>query len=472
MKKWTVVMLVLSMFLLGSGTALAKHGDDDRGRDDNRQQQLQSCKDVVSRLNLVLAKVKNERTRTILKKMIAQFKSECESTGSSTNQQDAAKANADKAALAIQFLGNDHAGSVTIPVILAAKGKNGSAITWTSSNPSIISNNGFMINRPKNNDAAVDLTAVIRYGSASTSKTFRVIVKSTAPPMADTDRVAKDKEALQIVFNGSDNTDNVTQAMKELPSKGVNGSSVTWTSTLPNVVSHDGKVVNRPANGSGDTKVVIYALIKSGNYSDMKLFVVTVKQQMPDAQKVSADKEALQIDFGGSDTINRVTRPLDGLPTIGVNGSKIAWTSSNTAVLSADGKTFHRPAAGSGDVFVALTAIITSGPASDVKVFILDVKPEFSSTEKVAVDKADLAIAYKDKDNAASVTNSIGLPTKGYYGSTIVWYSSNTSVLANNGTLISRPSHGKGDATVNLTAFISHNGVGDVKTFTVVVKQY
>ncbi|RAP78398.1 immunoglobulin-like domain-containing protein [Paenibacillus montanisoli] len=470
MKKWTVLMLVLSMFLLGSSTALASGKSSYRGNDDHRQQLLY-CKDVVSRLNQVLAKVKNERTRTILKRMIAEFKAECEVIGGSTYQQDLAKVNADKAALAIKFLGNDHAGSVTLPVILATQGTKGSTITWTSSNPSIISNNGLVINRPRNNDAAVDLTAVIRYRNAVVSKTFRVIVKSTIPAMSDSDRVAKDTAALQIVFNGTDNAGSVTQALKELPSKGVNGSSITWTSMLPNVISSDGKKVNRPAYGSGNSTVVLTAFIKSGNISDVKIFILTVKEQLPDAQKVAADKAALEIDFGGSDTAARVTRALDGLPAVGANGSTIKWLSSNPNVLSSDGKTIRRPAAGSGDTYVAMTAIISSGPVSDVKVFVLTVKPDFTSSEKVAADKAELAIAFKDNDNAASVTRSIGLPTKGFYGSTIIWYSSNTSLILDNGILINRPARGQGDKTVTLTAFISNNGIGDVKTFSVVVKQ-
>ncbi|MBP3964164.1 immunoglobulin-like domain-containing protein [Paenibacillus lignilyticus] len=469
MKKWTVIMLVLSMCLLGSSTALA-HGNS---HNDSRQEQLQSCKDAVNRLNAVLAKVKNDRTRAILKRMIASFKAECEAgnNGDSTYQKDLAKVNADKNALAIQFLGNDNSKSVTLPVILSTKGKNGSAITWTSSNTSILASNGLLINRPQYNDATVDMTATIRSGNATTTKTFRLIVKSTAPAMSDIDRVKKDYEALNIVFGGSDTIDSVTQPFKELPSKGVYGSTVTWESTLPSVISNDGKKVVRPPSGSGSTTVVFTAQVRSGSYKETKVFIVKVKEQLPDAQRVAADKAALQIDFGGSDSAGRVTRPFDALPAYGVNGSSIKWMSSSPAVLSDDGKTLHRPAASVGDTFVLMTAVITSGSAVDVKQFTLTVKADFTSTEKVAADKADLAITFKDSDNAGYVTKPLGLPSKGYYGSTIIWYSSNTSVLSDNGTVLHRPAHGQGDVTVNLTAFISNNGVGDVKVFTVTVKQ-
>ncbi|SDW12077.1 immunoglobulin-like domain-containing protein [Paenibacillus sp. CF384] len=472
MKKWTVIMLVLSMCLLGSSTALA-HGNSHGSGNDSRQQQLQSCKDAVNRLNAVLVKVKNERTRAILKRMIANFKAECESgtNGDSTYQKDLAKVNADKNALSIQFIGNDNAKSVTLPIILSSKGKNGSAITWTSSNPSILASNGLLLNRPDYNDVAIDMTATIRYGNAQTTKTFRIIIKSTAPVMSDIDRVKKDYAALSIVFGGSDTIDSVTQPFKELPSKGVNGSTVTWESTMPSVISNDGKRVVRPPTGSGSTIVIFTAQIRSGSYKETKVFIVKVKEQMPDAQRVAADKAALQIDFGGSDSAGRVTRPVDAFPAYGVNGSSIKWMSSSTAVLSDDGKTLHRPAASTGDTFVLVSAVITSGSAVDVKQFTLTVKAEYTSTEKVAADKADLAITYKDSDNAGYVTKPLGLPSKGYYGSSVIWYSSNTAVLSDNGTVLHRPAHGQGDISVNLTAFVSHNGIGDVKVFTVTVKQ-
>ncbi|REE67005.1 hypothetical protein A8990_14514 [Paenibacillus taihuensis] len=467
MKKWAVVMLVLSMFVFASSTALA-HGNDHR--DDWNKNQLQSCNEVVASLNATLAKVKNDWTRAVLKRMIANFKAEC-SQGSSNNgsKNDSNIVNADKSALGITYLGNDNAGSVTLPVILPRTGKNGSSISWVSSNPSIISNDGLTIHRATNVDIAVDLTAVIKYNSASVSKTFRVIVRANLPQMTDVERVQRDSAALTIKFGGSDTINSVTQPLAELPSRGVNGSTIKWTSMLPTVISNDGKTVVRPNYGSGNAVVVLTADIKSGTYGETKIFVLTVKEGLPDAQRVAADKAALQITFGGSDNIDRVTRPVT-LPAVGPNGSTIKWTTSAANILSADGKTIHRPAAGGADAIVLLQAIISSGSSTDVKIFLLKVKPEFSSSDMVAADKTDLAIGYKDGDSSSYVTGALTLPTSGYYGSKIVWYSSNPSLITDNGTLLYRPSSGQSDVTVTLTAFISNGSSGDIKTFTVNVK--
>jgi hypothetical protein len=154
-----------------------------------------------------------------------------------------------------------------------------------------------------------------------------------------------------------------------------------------------------------------------------------------------------------------------------VNGSQITWTSSSPSVISNDGKTINRPAQGAGDAAVLMTAIITKNSVSDVKVFALTVKQEFTIAEKVAADKADLVITFGESDLATQVTKPLSLPTTGYYGSTMIWISSNPTIISNNGTAINRPAQGTGDAAVTLTAYITNNAIVDLKTFQVIVKQ-
>jgi hypothetical protein len=213
------------------------------------------------------------------------------------------------------------------------------------------------------------------------------------------------------------------------------------------------------------------ASVVSNAVSDAKLFQLTIKQQLTDNQRVAADKAALEINFGGSDTLTRVTRPVDQLPASGVNGSQITWTSGSTSIISNDGKTVNRPAQGAGDAAVLMTAIITSNSVTDVKVFTLTVKQGFTNLEKVAADKADLVVTFGDSDLATQVTKPLSLPTTGYYGSTIIWLSSAPLIISNNGTVINRPAHGTGDAAVTFSAYISNNGIVDLKTFQIIVKQ-
>ncbi|MBW5446069.1 hypothetical protein GE107_08340 [Cohnella sp. CFH 77786] len=279
--------------------------------------------------------------------------------------------------------------------------------------------------------------------------------------------VAADKAALAIGFSGTDTAAAVTQALN-LPVAGKFGSVITWTSSNAAVISNDGKTVVRPADA--DVKVVLTATITKNAVTATKTFELTVKAQLTDAQIVAADKAALAIGFSGNDNAGFVTSPVT-LPAKGTNGSAIAWVSSAPAIVSNDGKTVNRPTVGQGDATVTLTAILTSGSVTDSRTFTLIVKAQLSDAEKVAADKAALAIGYAQGDSAANVTTKLTLPTVGANGSAIAWVSSAPAIISNDGKTVNRPAAGQGDAVVTLIATISSNGVTDVKPFTVTVKQ-
>jgi len=282
-------------------------------------------------------------------------------------------------------------------------------------------------------------------------------------------RVEADLKGLQITYSGNDGKDQVTRALG-LPVLGSKGSAIAWKSSKPDVISDDGLTVKRPAAGQGDVTVTLTATVTYGGVSATKTFTVTVKQQNSDQQRVDADKAALAIGYGGTDTASSVTRALT-LPVTGANGSAITWVSSKPSIISHDGKTVNRPAAGQGDTSVTLTATITYGTASVTKSFTVSVKPLFTDAQRVAADKAALAVGFTSPDTAVSVTRALTLPVVGANGSTIQWHSSNTSVVSNDGRTVNRPAVGAGDAPVTLTAVITSGSVSDVKVFTLTVKQ-
>lgn len=90
--------------------------------------------------------------------------------------------------------------------------------------------------------------------------------------ISDADRVAADKSALDL-----GNTAGVTADLN-LPTKGSNGSTITWASDKQEVVANDGSVT-RPAVGAADAKVTLTATIQYGEASDTKSFTVTVLAQ-------------------------------------------------------------------------------------------------------------------------------------------------------------------------------------------------
>lgn len=305
MKKWIAVPLVVALLLFGN-TAMAAKGGKGNVSSQSLVVQVEGCKIPPGLLN-ALGKVKNPKAKASIQKNIDKHKQKClDEEVELTDEQAVA---ADKAALQIGFTGSDSAQSVTGPVQLSATGAKGSTIVWSSNKPDVISNNGLTVVRPASVDETVVMTATITLNQVTTTKTFTLVVKAQSNNLDDAQKVAADKAALEIQFTEPDTASHVTKALATLPSTGTNGSTIFWLSGNPSVISNDGKTVVRPAAGEGDTVVLMIAIIASNSNSDTKVFPLTVKQQLTDAQKVAADKTALEINFGGSDTLNRVTRP-------------------------------------------------------------------------------------------------------------------------------------------------------------------
>ena len=367
---------------------------------------------------------------------------------------DAQAVAAAKAALAIGYASGDSASSVTQNLTLPATGIDGSTLAWASSDPSVVTSAG-VVSRPVTTDATVTLTATITVGAASDTKLFPITVKAQ---MTDAQAVAAAKAALTIGYASGDSASNVTQNLT-LPATGIDGSAIAWASSDPSVVTSAG-VVSRPV--TTDANVTLTATITVGAASDTKLFPVTVKAQMTDAQAVAAAKAALTIGYANGDAATSVTQNLT-LPVIGLDGCTISWSSSDPSI-AADG-TVSRPV--TGDLPVTLTATITLNAASDTKVFIVTLKAQMTDVQAVAAAKAALAIGYASGDSADSVTQNLTLPTTGSSGCTISWASNDESLVSITG-VVQQPL--TGDAQVTLTATISSHAVSDTAAFTVTVK--
>ncbi|KAA8784353.1 DUF4959 domain-containing protein [Paenibacillus amylolyticus] len=165
-------------------------------------------------------------------------------------------------------------------------------------------------------------------------------------------------------------TSNVT-----LPTSGTYGTTISWTTDKSNVISTTG-VVTRPNNATGDQVVTLTAVFTDGIETVNKTFTLRVKALPSDANAVEEAKAALVVH-----NIQDVRGHLS-LTTSGLYGSTITWASAQPNVLSGTGEV-QRPAHGSGDVDVKLTATIALNSASTTKEFIAKVK-ERPADEKYA----------------------------------------------------------------------------------------
>lgn len=102
-----------------------------------------------------------------------------------------------------------------------------------------------------------------------------------------------------------------------------------------------------------------------GKFDDFRVYSRALNGA--EIQTLANDVMAIQLS-----NFKQVTRNLD-LPKTGATGTNISWASSNTSVIENDG-TIHRPASGSGDATVTLTATVAKANESATKPFIVTVK--------------------------------------------------------------------------------------------------
>ncbi|MBK6016871.1 family 43 glycosylhydrolase [Streptomyces sp. MBT53] len=192
-------------------------------------------------------------------------------------------------------------------------------------------------------------------------------VEQLALPIA-TDGVARDKAALSL----GDGTGAVVSDLT-LPTAGTaGGSSISWSSDAPSVVSATG-AVTRPASGEPDGHATLTATLKKGAVTDTKSFDITVLADFDDQHAV--DRAAASLTVPNIDDV----RGNLTLPANGDYSTEVEWSSADPSVVSADG-VVNRPAAGKGSAAVELTATVRRNDASATRTFTAKV-PELPVPE-------------------------------------------------------------------------------------------
>lgn len=216
--------------------------------------------------------------------------------------------------------------------------------------------------------------------------------------ISDNDAVVKDLADLDVddfSFSSGDSESSVTQNFS-LPTAGASGTVISWESDSSSVsISGVNAVVTRPASGSGNVIVKLTATVTKGTESTTKIIEVVVMEIVEtDAQIVAADLTALDINdftFAAGDSASGVTRNFT-LPITGSGGTVISWESDNGSVSISGGNAIvTRPAAGSGNASVTLTATVSKNAESDTKAFTITVEEESASVQ--AGDKVNYTAA-------------------------------------------------------------------------------
>lgn len=225
--------------------------------------------------------------------------------------------------------------------------------------PSAIGNGTTTNNLLGESNYAADNSLKGRIGS------FRIYDRALSPvevasiSLTDAARVDADGTSLSL-----GDTSAVTGDLT-LPTTGTYGSTIAWASSDASVVRADG-AVTRPA-GADPVEVVLTATISRGAESATRDFTVTVLPDDDAVTKARAAADALRV-VHPDDVRGHLT-----LPGSGLHDATVTWSSSDPAVVAAEG-IVHRPAHGSGDTSVTLTATVSVKDASVTRDFELTVR--------------------------------------------------------------------------------------------------
>lgn len=192
------------------------------------------------------------------------------------------------------------------------------------------------------------------YGRALTSSEVADI------SLTDANRLAEDLSALDL-GDLSAVTADIT-----LPTSGAYGSTITWSSSDPSVISSTG-VVTRPGALADPADVTLTATLTRGAGSETKTFAATVLPEQGDQAKADAAAAALEL-VHADDVRGHLT-----MPTSGLHGASVSWASSSPEVVSPEG-IVNRPEPGAGDASVTMTATVAVGAASATRAFELTVR--------------------------------------------------------------------------------------------------
>ena len=157
-------------------------------------------------------------------------------------------------------------------IVLPTPNENGITVTWKSSDESVISPTG-RVTRPAygSGTACVTLTATFSKGDISLQKEFVVYVP--AYDMSDADIV--DGDMMSLTLNG--HLENLMTNLY-LPTRGKKGSNISWQSSHPSILSHEGELLSQ---GQTKTEVTLTATISLRNSVATNTFYITVAKKLP-----------------------------------------------------------------------------------------------------------------------------------------------------------------------------------------------
>ena len=239
---------------------------------------------------------------------------------------------------------NGVSADLTLPQTI---GENHYAIEWTSENQDAITNEGTVIRRGFTQETVLNAKIMVNENTYINKQfALKVLREETDNDML----ILSEYAEYALTFDKlSDEPENAVTKNISLPQAGPDGISVIWESSQPDIIAPDGTVI-RPSYTDADADVTLTAILSLNGSETTVVYELTVLKEINPYDMIKAAREraelamtqdGIDVQAALGETGFDISKRL-ALPTEDENGTKIIWTSDNTALISNNG-TVTRP---------------------------------------------------------------------------------------------------------------------------------
>lgn len=349
-------------------------------------------------------------------------------------------------------------------MLLPTELDDGVAVEWISSDPDIIATDG-TVNRPGcyEQDKNVTLYGVFDKNGYRKVQQYEATVLREK---TDSEAVKADGDSILLY-----DTEYLTHDLT-LPLKGQNGTTIAWSSSVPDIISAEGKLTRPVYNDGKKSEVVLTATVTKNDKSYVRDFNIIVPEMNYALTGTASSSTKGAYSFlvtDGDDTTSWSPADGDKKPYImltlresaEVDSVRIVADISPESVEVSDNGHNYDKVLNRFDSRKVKYIKISFPSGTDPKVYEVGVynvgELNYAASDAMLINLGNLS----------NVTDDIDLPLVGENGSTIRWKSSDSSVVSDKGR-VNRPS--SGNKSVVLTATVTNGDNQYVRSFTVTVK--
>ena len=328
----------------------------------------------------------------------------------------------------------------------------GASIAWSTSDADVMESDG-TVHITESGEKSVTLSATVTLGSVSERRdlTFTVLSADTI--------LREAADAVTYATLTGEEWQKITKDLT-LPTEGLYGTTITWRSDCPSLLTDKGYVMEIP----DDTAVTLTAQFAKAGYTRDKEFPFVVR--LSASKKIAADIAEVQLPREAAEDFSV---PLSGA----AYASEITW-SSQSPYLEAEGEKIRvtRPENENGNADAVLTASFVNDGTTVNREYTVTVL--CLPADDVLLQETLDGIRFSDisyETDLSAIKQDLHFINGFRYGIQAVWRSDKPDVVSDDGK-VTRPAIGSANEAVMLTLTLTRGTAVKSKGFRFTVAAY